>query len=447
MEERYLKGVKERFPVMANLDKECEEGEVEYVLDDSKIKTSRGEDSDNTRYIFMVPTRQDPELNLEHLHGAASKLREMAAKTARGEIRIALPPGLNEDHIREDTTLESDAMSKKTVPDLGDGREEVLVRVAPDTTRANDSVALVPSGFLLLGRKKKEKPDGPPTLEEENASQNTTKLDKLVEKASCGTQVSGEDMKQDIELKRIKEGNLIRKALSQHEGYDKLATVLDMDWPGEIYRTKVTYGPIPNQNQNSDLAIILEVNTQKEEESMREVLDRCPEVGKLIDEGLIGGEVEYIQNVSEVTSSWGGSISCRDKMNAQGEEKVTIWAAENLEEDICRKWRVYAFLKEEMEITLLRREPKRRKINRYRRPDDKIIIKANGMQYSDPLKAVKASVNIEQEGVKIKQIRKTMKGDLMLEVEGGKEKSERLMEAIKAKEPNYAIDVRRKDAD
>ncbi|CAG9814649.1 unnamed protein product [Phaedon cochleariae] len=93
MEEKYLKVVKERFPVTAELARECRAGKIEYLLDDNKIRTSRGNDSENSRYIFLVPTRQDPGLNLEQLYEVTSKLRELAANRARGEIRTVIPPG------------------------------------------------------------------------------------------------------------------------------------------------------------------------------------------------------------------------------------------------------------------------------------------------------------------------------------------------------------------
>ena len=48
------------------------------------------------------------------------------------------------------------------------------------------------------------------------------------------------------------------------------------------------------------------------------------------------------------------------------------------------------------------------------------------MQYVDLLRDIKSKVNIKDAHVEIKGIRQTMKGDLLIEVMGGKEKSETL---------------------
>ncbi|KAK9687733.1 hypothetical protein QE152_g36042 [Popillia japonica] len=53
--------------------------------------------------------------------------------------------------------------------------------------------------------------------------------------------------------------------------------------------------------------------------------------------------------------------------------------------------------------------------------------------YADLLRSVKDNVDIGKVGVKVKAIKKTTKGDLLLEVEGGRKKAGDLREAIKEK--------------
>nr|CAI5866060.1 unnamed protein product [Callosobruchus analis] len=70
---------------------------------------------------------------------------------------------------------------------------------------------------------------------------------------------------------------------------------------------------------------------------------------------------------------------------------------------------------------------------RKRPPDyNKVIVKANGKSYADLLRDVKKHVNIKTEGIKVKRIKKTANGDILMEVKDS-DCAHRLKNVIKTK--------------
>lgn len=63
---------------------------------------------------------------------------------------------------------------------------------------------------------------------------------------------------------------------------------------------------------------------------------------------------------------------------------------------------------------------------------DKLIIKAKGKTYAELLKEVKGSIDVEGIGVEVRSVKKTMQGDLFMEIKGGREKANTVRESIKA---------------
>lgn len=88
-----------------------------------------------------------------------------------------------------------------------------------------------------------------------------------------------------------------------------------------------------------------------------------------------------------------------------------------------------------MEITLLQKGNRGEAGNKSRESQNtgKIIVKSEGETYANLVKKIKTNIDITQTGVKIKSLRKTLKGDLLLEVEGGEEKTKTMMRKIAEK--------------
>lgn len=74
---------------------------------------------------------------------------------------------------------------------------------------------------------------------------------------------------------------------------------------------------------------------------------------------------------------------------------------------------------------------------------EKVIVKAQGKTYADLLKVIKAKVDINEVGVKIKKLKNTNKRDLLLEV--GKNDANKLKEAIKNNVQNSEVIIKTND--
>ncbi|KAK9721855.1 hypothetical protein QE152_g19989 [Popillia japonica] len=69
-----------------------------------------------------------------------------------------------------------------------------------------------------------------------------------------------------------------------------------------------------------------------------------------------------------------------------------------------------------------KRNPRARKLTLRKKqvePVDKIIIKAEGKDYAEILRTIKSQVKPEEIGAQVKSIKKTSRGDVLLEVGGG----------------------------
>ncbi|KAK9719714.1 hypothetical protein QE152_g22492 [Popillia japonica] len=78
-----------------------------------------------------------------------------------------------------------------------------------------------------------------------------------------------------------------------------------------------------------------------------------------------------------------------------------------------------------------------------RKEDSTVMIKTEGRSYVDIVKKLKEKVDIDQIGVKVRKIRKTAKGDLLLQVEGGHEMANTLGKEIKNKIEDIKVTTRR----
>lgn len=76
---------------------------------------------------------------------------------------------------------------------------------------------------------------------------------------------------------------------------------------------------------------------------------------------------------------------------------------------------------------------------------EKMVIRSEGKQYADILRTIKSSVDIDKVGIKIKSIKKTTKGDVMLEIQGGADKAEALKRGILNKSQGTRVEMKNKE--
>lgn len=101
---------------------------------------------------------------------------------------------------------------------------------------------------------------------------------------------------------------------------------------------------------------------------------------------------------------------------------------EQLDDRYARKCTEAIFHKTVTQITVWNNKPQNKEPADLK--TEKIILKTEGKDYASALRSIRETVNLERMGVKVKNIRKTAQGDVMLEVLGGKEKAQAFKGAI-----------------
>ena len=187
------------------------------------------------------------------------------------------------------------------------------------------------------------------------------------------------------------------------------------------------------------------------------------EVRQMVAEGLVEGQIEYIRKETEVVDS--RSRQMRHKKSTYFILPYTMDAAQitDIEKlyDLVRKWRdemvalemkritlarmrgyvnesylkkiiEYVFRGTEIEVTIITKKGNKKSTVGGIEKDkvEKLIVKEEGRTFTEILKGIKNRVNLEETGAKIHAIRKTNKGDLLIEVAGGTKKPAALREAI-----------------
>lgn len=226
-------------------------------------------------------------------------------------------------------------------------------------------------------------------------------------------------------------------------------------------------------NTGEDLAVFLDPNQKMGDEAVEALVRRIPAVNTLLEESLVEGQVESIKVQTEIVSRKGtkeqshtiyalpikmdesgiadvevmykNCKSLREDMVKTGKDAIKVVTLGTLEEDYLRKSLEYVFRTSGCKTTILSNSkgkgehmrPKPRMSTR-RKAVDKVIVKAQGKTYAELLRSVKSSVNIEKDGISVRKMKKTAKGDLLLEVMGN-ENAFKLRNAIKTNMGNAEL--------
>lgn len=294
---------------------------------------------------------------------------------------------------------------------------------------------------------------------------------KPIENRNVETQVDADDIDKKVEQTRKAHENQIRDTLKSKEDYDSLTDIIDLKWPKDVFtKTRVEYGQIP-LNEQGDTVFIISPDTKPDEVNIIRLTQGCPELLELLNEGLEEGKVEYVQSKTATTCSRGGiketirmtyvlpyKMEDKDIVELKSlynllknlkrvveefkAEKLVIPLAGPHNMSYLRKCLEFLFQHQNINLILLladRSRPKPEALASKDRTNNKIIIKSGGRAYADLLKTVKSSVDINEVGVNIQRVKKTVKGDLLLEVGGGTEYSEKLKETLKKKVPEFNL--------
>lgn len=264
------------------------------------------------------------------------------------------------------------------------------------------------------------------------------------ETKSIGTQVDERMMEDERKVSKIEEEKMCREQLEKGEGWEGLKKVIDLSWPENAY-TNTREAQDKKMMEPGDMVIFVDPKKQIEAEIARDVSARFADIRPLIKSGI--NKVEQLKRKTEtinedgerkeITNSlWvaplktGYDTEClykslkevKDGTNTGEERVINIITTEVPEDKYIRKCTEALFHKTMSKIQIWGNKQQQNRKNEQR--TEKIIMKTEGKDYASALKGMKDVVNLDRIGVKIKNIRKTAQGDVLLEVMGGKEKAQ-----------------------
>lgn len=293
---------------------------------------------------------------------------------------------------------------------------------------------------------------------------------------TIATQVNWEEIDKENERMNRENREEIIEALKHPGEFDTLANVIDKDWPEDIYNdTVVKGGNLNDLEQGEDVALFIDPQKKlKTANNADTILSRYPHVRTLMEESLVEGQMESVSVQTEITSKKGcmeqkytlyalpinmddsgiadvktlykNCKTLADEVKKLNKKVVNVLLPETLEIKYVRKCLEHTFRgsgSKAMVICSSKKQNTNKSLQTREKKMkggaiDKIIVKAQGMSYAELLKSVKSKVDIVNEGIDVKKIKKTMKGDLLLEVVGN-ENASKLQNAIKTNMGNAEL--------
>lgn len=280
-----------------------------------------------------------------------------------------------------------------------------------------------------------------------------------------GTQVDQETIDNDVELKRKEECERISKQLKTTMGWIDQKEIIDLHWPEECFKNTSICNSLDSWREvDGDMAIMLDPRYALEGREVEEVKMSFPDITNLFREEITDGDIEFIKRNVETIASKGGrgessstlfviplcpgdeqvsdaekayNIFLKLKQEAliHQSNKIKVITTNSIAEQYIRKCAEIAFHNSEVRITVFCKNSNREKLKSFRsdkrKPEtEKIVVKSTGRNYAEALKEIKDSVNIDKIGVQVRTIKRNNKGDIVMEVKGGRNRAEALKEAI-----------------
>lgn len=284
--------------------------------------------------------------------------------------------------------------------------------------------------------------------------------------ALVGKTVGVQAVRSNIELERQKVEEKIRvdikAALKSDSGIVGLTDLLDKKWPNDLYeRTEMVYSDGDDLNAEGDLALLIDPARPKGNRVVNALKKVHPDLKEVIEK--CAGQLDYIvktvatrsrnqdttekttaiyilpleidvERINRVEDTYDMLKRLRLSMHIHPTNKIKVVLGEGLNNDYVRKMCEFIF-HSGINIALVTNKEKPKKTwSRAGRPETgKVVVRCGGSTYADLIRTVKERVDPEEVGVKVKAIKRTAKGDLMLEVDGDLRKANDLKQATSNK--------------
>ncbi|KAK9675269.1 hypothetical protein QE152_g40490 [Popillia japonica] len=295
----------------------------------------------------------------------------------------------------------------------------------------------------------------------------------LTKVTSVGVQAEENEIAQEMQHKNAEAISQIECELNEKTGWDGLAKIIDHNWPASCYKNTVTVDRKVIRERKGDVAVVVSPNSPTSGQALEQIKTNFPEALPLLEENLEEGRIEYVKTKTETILSKGskGETSrvlymlpyaidpagindlrklydtigqLKEAMAEQNTKKIKLVALGNLDSDYMRKCaeHIYRGTTNMIEIVTNKQISSGKKETQQL---EKMVIRSEGKQYADILRTIKSSVDIDKVGIKIKSIKKTTKGDVMLEIQGGADKAEALKRGILNKSQGTRVEMKNKE--
>ncbi|KAK9695523.1 Zinc knuckle [Popillia japonica] len=295
----------------------------------------------------------------------------------------------------------------------------------------------------------------------------------LTKVTSVGVQAEENEIAQEMQHKNAEAISQIECELNEKTGWDGLAKIIDHNWPASCYKNTVTVDRKVIRERKGDVAVVVSPNSPTSGQALEQIKTNFPEALPLLEENLEEGRIEYVKTKTETILSKGskGETSrvlymlpyaidpagindlrklydtigqLKEAMAEQNTKKIKLVALGNLDSDYMRKCaeHIYRGTTNMIEIVTNKQISSGKKETQQL---EKMVIRSEGKQYADILRTIKSSVDIDKVGMKIKSIKKTIKGDVMLEIQGGADKAEALKRGILNKSQGTRVEMKNKE--
>ncbi|CAH1110425.1 unnamed protein product [Psylliodes chrysocephalus] len=213
-----------------------------------------------------------------------------------------------------------------------------------------------------------------------------------------------------------------------------------------------------------DMVLFVDPEKAIEENLAREVSAHFTDIRPLVRKGI--AEMRHIKETTEMVNEDGGkeektnhlwvvpltTVHEADRIYNQIEEikskitgnegkKINMITTEYPKDRYIRKCTEALFHKTETQVTIWNNCTD--KVTKEQENTQKIIMRTDGKDYANALKSIKETVNLDRIGVQIKNISKTARGDVLMEIPGGKQKAQALKGAIEKENNESKVEIRR----
>lgn len=300
-------------------------------------------------------------------------------------------------------------------------------------------------------------------------------ISKAQDQITVGVQAEENEIVEEILKKKEDVSKEIERTICENTGWDGLSKILDHTWPASSFCNTEVIELRVSRERNGNVAIIANPNVAAAGQTMEEIRVNFPEFMPLLGENLEPGEIEFAHTKTETILSKGGKgetsrsfyllpyeidakgindvqmlydilVKLKKLLVEHGTKKLKIIALGNLDHEYMRKCAEYTFRGTEIKMEIaMGKKTQKPSGKKEGEKLEKMVIKSEGKQYADILRTIKSSVNIDEVGIKIKSIKKTTRGEVMLELQGGADKAEALKRGILSKTEGTRVEIKNKD--